>query len=127
MVDRRRDLSLLGAGVAALAILRLVSVPAQPSLRLCLFYWLTHRPCPLCGMTRALFSLAKGRWEDAVAFHPLSPLVFAALIVWLGTLALRAALPRVSWLRISPAAATRLLGASAALFLVFGAVRAFAY
>jgi len=50
--------------------------PDQPSLRLCPFYWLTSRPCPLCGITRAFCALAKGHWVQAIHFHALSPLAF---------------------------------------------------
>ena len=45
-----------------------------PALRLCPFYWLTARPCPLCGITRAFCALAKGHWSLAFRFHALSPL-----------------------------------------------------
>ncbi len=54
-------------------------VPSEPAVRLCGFHWLTGRPCPLCGMTRALFALAKGRWNEALGFNALSPLGFAML------------------------------------------------
>ncbi len=61
-------------------------VPAHPAVRLCGFYWLTGRPCPLCGMTRALFALAKGQWSEAVQFNALAPLGFAMLfaLFWHG-------------------------------------------
>jgi hypothetical protein len=55
------------------------SPPDEPSFRLCPFYWLTARPCPLCGMTRALCALAKGRWSEAIHFHALSPLAAVML------------------------------------------------
>jgi hypothetical protein len=48
-------------------------------LRLCPFYWLTGRPCPLCGLTRAFCALAKGHWSQALHFHALSPLAFVML------------------------------------------------
>jgi len=62
------------------------SVPAEPALRLCGFHWLTGRPCPLCGLTRALFALAKGHWGEALQFNALSPLGFAMLfaLFWEG-------------------------------------------
>jgi hypothetical protein len=65
------------AALALFSLLALVTIPAEPRLRLCGFYWLTGRPCPLCGLTRALFALAKGRWVEAIHFHALSPLAFA--------------------------------------------------
>jgi hypothetical protein len=56
-----------------------LSPPDEPSLRLCPFYWLTARPCPLCGITRAFCALAKGHWTEAIRFHALSPLAFVLL------------------------------------------------
>lgn len=74
----------LAASRAVLALLLLgalwyFSPPAEPRFRLCGFYWLTGRPCPLCGMTRAMFALAKGHWTGALHFNALSPLGFAML------------------------------------------------
>ena len=67
------------AAVALFAALCYFSVPGDPRVRLCGFYWLTGRPCPLCGLTRALFALAKGHWREAVHFNALSPLAFVML------------------------------------------------
>ena len=75
-------------------------------LSLCGFQWLTGRPCPLCGLTRAMFQLAKGHWRQALEYHALSPLVVVILVaVWR-----RAAVP---WVHV------------AALFLGYGVGRAF--
>jgi hypothetical protein len=68
---------------------------------LCLLRQLTGLPCPTCGLTRAFCSISRGGFAEAVAFHPLGPLVyviFLALLVrsagiaitgrmWLGGLA----------------------------------------
>jgi len=72
--------------IALFAALWWFSVPADPAVRLCGFHWLTGRPCPLCGLTRALFALAKGNWTQAVQFNALSPLAFAMLfgLFWEG-------------------------------------------
>lgn len=70
----------LGAAGLLLATLRELSPPAEPALRLCGFYWMTGRPCPLCGLTRALCALAKGNVADALHFHALSPLMLAMLL-----------------------------------------------
>jgi hypothetical protein len=77
------------AGVAPflLAAAALVPAPAAgaagvvgvPSL--CLFHHLSGLPCPGCGMTRSLVCCAHGAWADAIAFHPLGPLVFAGLVI----------------------------------------------
>ena len=69
--------------VAGAALLLLVlwsfTPPSEPRYRLCGFYWLTGRSCPLCGLTRAVFALAKGNIRQAVGFNALSPLGFAML------------------------------------------------
>jgi hypothetical protein len=64
------------------------TVPADPSVRLCGFHWLTGLPCPLCGMTRAMFALAKGHVLEALHFNALSPLGFAMVfsLFWNGRL-----------------------------------------
>jgi hypothetical protein len=69
----------LGGAALLLAFLYFVSVPAEPRYRLCAFHWLTGRLCPLCGLTRGLFALAKGRLREAEHFNALSPLGFAML------------------------------------------------
>jgi hypothetical protein len=62
-----------------LAALWYFTVPPEPAIRLCPFHWLTGRECPLCGMTRALFALAKGHWREALHWNALSPLGFVML------------------------------------------------
>jgi len=69
----------LAAAVSVFAALWYFTPPADPSLRLCGFHWLTGLDCPLCGLTRAMFSLAKGNWSEAIHFNALSPLGFAML------------------------------------------------
>jgi len=53
--------------------------PPDPGFRLCGFHWLTGRPCPFCGLTHALFALAKGHWREAIRCNGLSPLALAML------------------------------------------------
>lgn len=65
----------LAAGL--FAVLRTFTPPAEPHFRLCGFYWLTGHPCALCGVTRAMFALAKGHFAEAVRFNMLAPLGFA--------------------------------------------------
>ncbi|HVN03122.1 MAG TPA: DUF2752 domain-containing protein [Bryobacteraceae bacterium] len=62
------------AALLLFAALWFFSVPAEPAVRLCGFHWLTGLPCPLCGLTRGLFALAKGHWREALRFNALSPL-----------------------------------------------------
>lgn len=63
--------------------------PPDPHLRLCGFYWLTGHPCPLCGLTRAMFALAKGHFAQAVHFNALAPLGFIMIfsLFWNGRIA----------------------------------------
>jgi hypothetical protein len=67
----------VAAGMSLLAFLWYYNPAAKPAFQLCGFHWLTGRPCPLCGLTRAMFALAKGHWSEAVSFNALSPLAFA--------------------------------------------------
>ena len=79
----------------------------EPRWRLCPFHWLTGLDCPLCGLTRGLFALAKGRWAEATRFHALTPLAAAML----------AALPwRARWV-------AWLWTAGAPVFALYGLVR----
>ncbi len=48
---------------------------------ICLFRDLTGLPCPGCGLTRALALLFLGDWRAALFLHPLSPFVFAGLLI----------------------------------------------
>jgi hypothetical protein len=54
--------------------------PADPRWRLCPFHWLTGLDCPLCGLTRGLFALAKLRLVDALRFNALTPLAAAMVL-----------------------------------------------
>jgi len=69
----------VAAALAVFAVLWCFTPPAEPSIRLCGFHWLTGRDCPLCGLTRSLFALAKGHWNQAISFNALSPLGFTML------------------------------------------------
>ena len=42
-------------------------------------------PCPLCGITRALFSVLHGDFAAAFYYHPLWPVVVILLILYLLT------------------------------------------
>jgi hypothetical protein len=68
------------AGVFAFACLWYFSPPSHPRFQVCAFQWLTGRPCPLCGLTRAMFALAKGHVTEAIHFNALSPLGFVMLL-----------------------------------------------
>lgn len=78
----------IGACAVLLACLALVTPPADPSIRLCGFHWLTGRQCGLCGLTRAVFALGKGHCREAMRLNALSPLGLAMLfgLFWNGPL-----------------------------------------
>jgi len=50
---------------------------------LCLLRQLTGLPCPTCGLTRAFCSISHGGFAEAVAFHPMGPLVYAIFLALL--------------------------------------------
>jgi uncharacterized membrane protein len=70
-----------GIGAAALLAPAIVDVEHFHLIPFCPFRTLTGLPCPLCGMTRALSHLWRGEWDEAVALHALSPMVFTLLVV----------------------------------------------
>jgi hypothetical protein len=88
--------------------LRSFAAPVHPAFRLCAFHWLTGRPCPLCGLTRAGFELAKGHWRAAAGFNALAPLAFAMIFAALWNIPGR----------------SRLWTAGLAAFAVYGVCRA---
>jgi hypothetical protein len=98
----------LAAALLLLATLWYFTPPDMP-YRLCGFHWLTGRPCPLCGLTRAMFALAKGQWSQAVHWNALSPLAFLMLfgLLWNGPVR------------------GRLWSAGVAAFAVYGVYRVF--
>ena len=73
-------------GATLFGVLWTFTPPAEPHLRLCGFHWLTGHPCALCGMTRAMFALAKGHFAEAEHFNALAPLGFAMVfsLFWRG-------------------------------------------
>jgi hypothetical protein len=71
---------------ALFGVLFFFTPAAEPRFRLCGFYWLTGHPCALCGLTRAMFAMAKGHFAEAVRFNALAPLGFAMVfaLFWSG-------------------------------------------
>jgi hypothetical protein len=94
---------------ALFAVLRYFTPAAEPHFRVCGFYWLTGRPCALCGLTRAMFALAKGHFVEAVRFNALAPLGFAMVFA-------------LFWSRKIPG---RIWSAGIAAFAVYGVCRVF--
>jgi hypothetical protein len=54
----------------------------------CPFRSTTGIDCPFCGMTRATVALGEGHWHDALALHPLAPIVLIGLGAVLAIIAL---------------------------------------
>jgi hypothetical protein len=82
-----------GARGVAIRLLRMAAVAApiafllMTKYQVCVFARVTHLPCPGCGMTRATLALLDGRLLDAIAFHPLSPVIsplLAAMLIQKG-------------------------------------------
>ena len=61
----------------------------------CPFLFATGLPCPFCGMTRGTIAMGHGDFREALAYHPLAPLVLV-LILSICTLVV---LGRTAWLR----------------------------
>jgi hypothetical protein len=65
---------------AVYACLWYFTPPDRPRFEVCGFHWLTGRPCPFCGLTRAMFAIAKGHMAQAMHFNALSPLAALMLL-----------------------------------------------
>jgi hypothetical protein len=105
---------------AALSAAAILEPASSPPLWFCPFLFLTGHPCPFCGLTRATCALVKGRLEEAIGFHALSPLVLAALLVWL---AVESGAAFGVWRAPDWTADSRPWKAAFALFAVFGVLR----
>lgn len=89
-----RGLDLAGAALVAAQLgVAAVLVPTGNSLAwpggtplggACLSRALFHVDCPFCGMTRSFVALAHGDVGAAIDFHPAGPLLFVAMLGFLG-------------------------------------------
>ncbi|MDD5543852.1 MAG: DUF2752 domain-containing protein [Acidobacteriia bacterium] len=108
-----------------LVTLHFLAVPLEPRWTLCAYEHLTGRPCPLCGLTRALSLLLHGQWASALHFNVLSPLV----LVMLGGMLITALAQLSGYRRRRPWFSSvwkgRAWTAVSILFLVYGVVRFF--
>lgn len=62
---------------------RLLGIHTLLRLPPCLFYRLTHVPCPLCGLTTSFALLIRGRMARAFLANPAGPLLYLTLAAWL--------------------------------------------
>jgi hypothetical protein len=100
--------------------LTLFHLPGWP----CAFRATTGRPCPGCGMSRALAALVRGDWNAAFFLHAFAPLFAAAGLLILAASVLPA--ERRTRLAQRVAAFERATGAAvwlAAAFMVYWLVR----
>jgi uncharacterized protein DUF2752 len=98
-------------------------VSLHPRFSVCGFLWLTGRPCPFCGLTRAMSCLLKGEITQALAFHPLSPLVLFAILMTLLGGPLQMVWERVGWRTLSKEGLQLFWRVSLPVFLAYGAWR----
>ena len=83
--DRR---SRFNRAMLALVLWGFAALPAALRVQRCSFAKMFHRPCPGCGMTRAVELLLLGDWRASLHMHPLAvPMVvaggtFALSTVW---------------------------------------------
>ncbi|MBI2686109.1 MAG: DUF2752 domain-containing protein [Acidobacteria bacterium] len=76
-------LARLAVPAGALCVCAVTDPDHPPGWIVCPFRLLTGWPCPLCGMTRGVASLLRGRWADGISFHLFSPFVLAAFAAWI--------------------------------------------
>lgn len=80
-VERRALRALLAILAWALAV-----TPALFGWQQCSFVRMFHRPCPGCGMTRAVELLLRGDWRGSLHMHPLAvPMLLAGGLFALST------------------------------------------
>ena len=122
--ERRRalvaPLALASAGVAGLALLRLVDVTAMPIGLPCPFLAITGLWCPFCGGTRALDALASGDLGTAVSMNVLVVLLVPLVVVeWGRWTAGRARGRPTSFMNYS----SRVIAVAAGVAVLFAVVR----
>jgi hypothetical protein len=76
LIPRRMSFLALGGFLALALFLHGSAIPAKRIINhlplFCPFELVTSIPCPGCGMTHALFSMAQGNIGDAWLFNPFS-------------------------------------------------------
>jgi hypothetical protein len=105
----------LGVSTAARALSASTDLSSLPSI--CPTQIFTGHACPLCGITRAVGSLASGDLTAAVAYHPMA-IVLSIQIAALGFLFARgSSLSDARWFGSESRGASTLVAANALMFL----------
>jgi hypothetical protein len=73
-------------GLGVLALWVLAALPVMLGWQRCAFAVLLHRPCPGCGMTRAIRLLQAGDVPASLRMHPLAvPVLIASALIAFST------------------------------------------
>lgn len=75
------EFGIIYGGIAVLCVLAVKYLPIAHLAPSCVFRGLSDIPCPTCGATRALISLTKGNFVDAVTMNPLVAMLVLAAVV----------------------------------------------
>ncbi|MDD2197931.1 MAG: DUF2752 domain-containing protein [Bacteroidales bacterium] len=57
------------------------NITEKKPVEVCLVKHITNIPCPSCGTTRSVISLAKGKFKDALQINPLGYVVATIMIL----------------------------------------------
>jgi hypothetical protein len=110
-------------GSLAVAVLGLSFVlnPSQPlgPNSICPAQILFSFPCPGCGLTRAVTHISHGMWAEAIALHPLAPLVYLGIVFTALSLVFR---PATLWVDRFLAGEGQMIRLAAIIFVGFGVV-----
>ena len=82
-MDRPRSFYLAMAGVLGCVLLASRFLEPPRSINVCLFNLATGLPCMTCGLTRAFHAISHGHLRQALAYHPLSLLLYGLVILHL--------------------------------------------
>jgi len=82
-MSRRLEISIIVGVLVCFALL-----PSLPNVPLCPYAWIAGKPCPTCGTTRSLWSLAHGNLAASLALNPIGLILAFALLRRLAVLLL---------------------------------------
>jgi hypothetical protein len=73
----------ISLGVALPAIVYTIREYIDPQFHIiCLFLTATGVPCPFCGLTRSLLSLSQGELLKSFWYHPLGPVIWGGMALF---------------------------------------------